>query len=174
MPRRSTRRHVPFSTRAGPPDATSSEGGEGPPQPPRCSPSGDAIRGSIPLGSITFLTSVACGRGRKFDKPPRRNGGVALELAARKPDTTSCQTRLPTQMTAKARTVAHCGPRARLRLSWIQALTQGSTPDSHHLEWTAPTTPGCRCLTAPAPLEGPRIQGPGTTGLKPPRWISRR
>jgi hypothetical protein len=81
-PRQTTRRHDPSSTRAGPPDATSSKGGEGQPQPPRCSPSGDATRGSNPLGSLTFLTSVACGRGRKLPvtEPPDCEGFTLLHM----------------------------------------------------------------------------------------------
>jgi hypothetical protein len=65
------------------------------------------------------------------------NGRVALELAAREPDTTSLRLRLPTQMTAKARADVHCGPQIRIRLSRIQPLRPGSTPDSHHLEQIA-------------------------------------
>jgi hypothetical protein len=90
-----------------------------------------------------------------------------LELAAREPDTTSPRLRTPDPNGSQGPGRRTSRP-TRLRLPRIQPLSPRLdarlTPP-----WTYfPTTPGCRCLTAPAPLERSRIQGPGIAGLASP------
>jgi hypothetical protein len=71
---------------------------------------------------------------------------------------------LPTLTAARAQPDAHHGPQPA---NGCQDPTSQTRLDARlKPPWTdIPTTPGCRCLTAPAPLEGSRIQGPGITGL---------
>jgi hypothetical protein len=92
---------------------------------------------------------------------------VALELAAREPDTTSLRLRIPTQMTAKARADVHHGPQFAYGCQGSNLSDQARRP-THTTLNRLPDHAGRRCLTAPAPLEGSQIQGPGITGLASP------
>ncbi len=94
---------------------------------------------------------------------------MALELAAREPDTTSLRLRLPTQMSAKAQADVHSGPQFAYRDGCQGSnLSDQARRPTHTTLNRLPDHAGRRCLTAPAPLEGSQIQGPRITGLASP------
>jgi hypothetical protein len=95
-----------------------------------------------------------------------------LELAARELDTAVTPPRLRTPGLNGSQGPGRRTPRPATsqRLPGSNLSDQARRP-THSLTppWTDfPTTPGCQCLTAPAPLERSRIQGPEIAGLASP------